>query len=92
MKLFIIFTISITILFSGGNFSTSKYKKLYQKGTQQKEIVSKHKKMAIGYIKPKCQDCGEPAELLPYHGEDLPEAKTYPCPSSDKNECEYHMG
>ena len=28
-----------------------------------------------------CEACGEPAELLPYNGEDIPMARLFPCPS-----------
>jgi len=34
-----------------------------------------------------CEDCGELAELLPYYGEDLPLAETYPCPPIEEREC-----
>ena len=93
MKLFIILSILLTSIFGGGEFSTSQYERLEKKNIEKREKAPQYKKLAVGYIKPKCVDCGEPAELMPYDGiedETLPEAETYPCP--DDKECTDYMG
>jgi hypothetical protein len=93
MKFFIILSILLTSIFAGGEFSTSQYERLDKKKIEKIEKAPKYRKLAVGYIKPKCEDCGEPAELMPYNGvddENLPEAETYPCP--DDNECMNYMG
>ena len=89
MKFFILLTLSLSILFAGGDIRPTK---VYEKSVGETERVQKPKKLAVGYIKPKCEDCGEPAELLPYNGEDLPEAETYPCPTADEKGCMHYIG
>jgi len=85
MRFFSIYIFSISFLFAGGDIHVDN-------SIKYKDKTSKYEKLAIGYTKPKCEDCGEPAELLPYNGEDLPEAETFPCPSIDKRDCVQHMG
>jgi hypothetical protein len=87
MKFFLISILSISFLFGGGDIRVDK------KHIEYKDKAPKYEKLAIGYIKPKCNgDCGEPAELLPYNGEDLPEAETFPCPPVNEKGCMHDIG
>jgi len=49
------------------------------------ENINHYKQMDKSYdeselnTKKDCDVCGTPAILLPYHGEDIPLAKTFPC-------------
>ena len=70
MKLFMMLMLFISSLFAGGSVGSV-------------DVVTKYEKMDMKLANP-CETCGEPAELLPYNGEDLPEAKTYPCPKIDE--------
>ena len=86
MRFFLIFILSISFLFGGGDIRVD--------DTVEYEIyddIPKQEKLAIGYMKPKCKDCGEPAKLLPYNGEELPEAETFPCPPINKKGCIHHI-
>jgi hypothetical protein len=89
MKFLILLVLSLSTIFAGGDIHPTK---VYKKSVAEVYKTQKPKKLAIGYTKPKCEDCGEPAELLPYNGEDLPEAETYPCPLVDKNGCIINIG
>jgi len=74
MKFFILLISINCFLFSGGDFF------VVQK-------LTKYEKMDNEKIN-RCQnDCGKPAKLLPYHGENIPIAKTFPCPLS--NACDH---
>jgi len=71
----ILLLISInSFLFSGGDFL------LVQK-------VTKYEKMDNAKADGCKNGCGTPAKLLPYHGENIPIAKTFPCPFS--NACDH---
>lgn len=89
MKFLILLVLSLSTLFAGGDIRPTK---VYKKSAGEAYRTQKPEKLAVGYIKPKCEDCGEPAELLPYNGEDLPEAETYPCPAVDKHGCIINVG
>ena len=72
MKYLLILTMS-AFLFAGGGFTskdTTYYKKM-DKTYDVPQIITEDK----------CETCGEPAELLPYNGEDIPMAQTFPCPT-----------
>jgi hypothetical protein len=74
MKFLMLLVIVNTFLFSGGDFfSVPK--------------LTKYEKMDNNMLNGCKNGCGEPARLLPYHGEDIPIAPTFPCPFS--NACDY---
>ena len=83
MKLFYMLLLSISALFGGGD--------ILPVATPNHDLKEQPIILAIGPQKPKCNDCGEPAELLPYNGEDIPLAKTFPCPEETRKECEHHV-
>ncbi len=93
MKLFFIFILSISSLFAGGDILPVKeYQvKEYTPFEATHNISEKPQLLAIGKSRPKCEDCGEPAQLLPYHGEDIPLAETFPCPEEEKNGCSHYV-
>jgi hypothetical protein len=72
--LILLFTLRSSFLLAGDVISTPKSVKYY------KQIDKSYDKMETKSEK-KCDACGEipPAVLLPYHGEDIPLAKTFPC-------------
>jgi len=57
--------LSFSLLLSAGDFKTFNVEKRYQQIDKE-------------FTEP-C-NCGEPAKLYPYRGEDIPFAKTMPCP------------
>jgi len=85
MKSFTLFFLTLTTLFAGGEFlpvdPVTKFDKMDyaitnakpspQKPVNQKTTTVKKKKKGCG--------CGEPAKLLPYNGENIPDAKTFRC-------------
>jgi hypothetical protein len=73
MKQLVILFLTISTLFAGGN-------------TFPIDIITKYEKIDINLANG-CETCGKPAKLLPYNGEDLPEAETFPCPPIDKKGC-----
>ena len=67
MKLFMLTIVINSFLFAGGDFFPVKE-------------LTKYEKMDNA-MTDRCLDgCGEPAVLLPYHGEEIPIAITIPCP------------
>ena len=72
MKYLLILILAMNaFLFAGGGFSSkdiTHYKQM-DKVYDVPQIITKDK----------CETCGEPAELLPYKGEDIPLAQTFPC-------------
>ena len=96
MKLFFIFILSLSALFAGGDilpvqeYQVKEYQEEIPVESTQK-ISEKSQLLAIGKSRPKCEDCGEPAQLLPYHGEDIPLAETFPCPEEEKNGCSHYV-
>jgi len=62
---YIILVLSLTMFLSAGDFKYFKPDNRYQKIDNSFTIAC---------------DCGEPAKLYPYRGEDIPLAKTMPCP------------
>jgi len=67
MKLFILTIVINSFLFAGGDFFPVTKQTKYEK--MDKEMTDR------------ClYSCGEPAVLLPYQGEDIPLATTFPCP------------
>jgi len=88
MKQFILLILFASALFAGGDIRPTKSN--ISTANDKVRGLSKQK-IAVGYVKPKCEDCGEPAELLPYNGEDLPIAETFPCPPEEENLCDHHM-
>ncbi len=73
MKFSLILIFSLSSLFGGGAVGFV-------------DTTTKYEKSDIQDAN-RCESCGEPAELMPYNGEDIPEAETYPCPTVDKNGC-----
>jgi len=70
MRYFLFITTTISLSFAGGDFF-------------KVEPLTKYEKMDNS--KSSC-NCGTPAKLLPYNGEDIPIIKSIPCPT---NACEY---
>jgi len=79
MKLLILLFTWSSFLLAGDVISTPKSIKYY------KQIDKSYDKLEMK-SKKKCDACGKipAAVLLPYHGEDIPLAKTFPC-SETKN-------
>jgi hypothetical protein len=78
MKLSVVLIFFLSSLFGGG-------------GVGSIDIITKYEKQDIKDAN-HCETCGEPAKLLPYNGEDIPEAQTYPCPPVDKKGCIVNIG
>jgi len=95
MKMFILLLLSISALFAGGDILPVKEYQIpeYIEIEAPNPIYSSDKPqfLAIDYSHSKCQDCGEPAQLLPYHGEDIPLAETFPCPQEEIQGCPHHI-
>ncbi len=86
MKLFLMMTLLLSSLFAGGDILPVSSENQTNIAQERVPII-----LAVGAQKPKCEDCGEPAELLPYYGEDIPMAQTFPCPDEEQRECEHYM-
>lgn len=73
MKLFTLTILINSFLFAGGDFFPVTEVTAYEKIDND--------------MANKCLNgCGEPAILLPYYGEDIPLALTYPCPVNTCND------
>ena len=70
MKYLILFlTLNQIIMATDFQYTTADYRKIDKNFTYEK----------ISLPSGETCGCGEPAELLPYNGEDIPLAKTEPC-------------
>ena len=76
MKLFILSMLINTFLFAGGDFFPVSEETKYEKMDREMSDSCLY-------------SCGEPAVLLPYHGEDIPLATTFPCPVNNCNNTVY---
>jgi hypothetical protein len=70
MRYFLLQIVAISLSFAGGDFF-------------KVEPITKYEKMDKSQSS--C-NCGIPAKLLPYNGEDIPIIESEPCPN---NACEY---
>jgi hypothetical protein len=75
MKILILLLLNLSFLFAGGDLLTINPQSKFDK-VKYFSISKEAKKMLQ---KGKSCNCGTPAILYPYYGEDIPIAKTEPC-------------
>jgi hypothetical protein len=74
MKFLLILLTLSSFLLAGDVFSTNEAVEHYKQ-------IDKNYDKSNKVTKKDCDTCGTPAILLPYNGEDIPSAKTFPCSS-----------